>query len=179
MTGDWIAGAAAENARYPRATLHFDDGSKVVLDDPRALSSIVLVPAGTDSTNGIGPDADDSSITAEWLHERFQRRRIPVKVALLDQAILSGIGNIYASESLWSARIDPRRAANDLMLKEVRRLLSEIRRVLARAAGSRYDGDGRFNIYDRERMKCRRCKGTVERIAQAGRSTYFCPKCQA
>jgi formamidopyrimidine-DNA glycosylase len=99
-------------------------------------------------------------------------------VALLDQAILSGIGNIYASESLWSSRIDPRRPANDLSPKEVRRLLTDIRRVLARASGAGYDGDSRFNVYDRAGMKCRRCKSTIKRIPQAGRSTYFCAACQ-
>ena len=91
---------------------------------------------------------------------------------------MSGIGNIYASESLWSSRIDPRLAATDLSITEVRRQLKSIRQVLERASGSRYDGNGRFDVYDREGRKCRRCKGTVERIVQAQRSTYFCPKCQ-
>lgn len=178
MTGDWVAGPDAESARYARATIRLDDGSKVVLDDPRALSSIVLVRAGGDSIAGLGPDADDPAITSTWLHERLEKRRVSIKVALLDQAIVSGIGNIYASESLWSSRIDPRRPASDLSLKETSTLLTSIRKVLARAGGSRYDGDGRFNVYDREGMKCRRCKGTIKRIPQAGRSTYFCPKCQ-
>jgi formamidopyrimidine-DNA glycosylase len=150
----------------------------VVLDDPRALSSIVLVPAGEDSVRDLGPDADDRAVSAGWLIERLARRRVSIKVALLDQSILSGMGNIYASESLWSGRRDPRRPANDRDAKEVRRLLGEIRKVLERASGARYEGDGRFNVYDREGMKCRRCKGTIKRIPQAGRSTYFCPKCQ-
>ena len=178
MTGDWVVGPEALSARYPRATIRLDDGSIVVLDDPRALSSIVLVPAGIDSIAGVGPDADDPTLTVEWLHERFERRRVPIKVALLDQGIVAGIGNIYASESLWSARIDPRRSANELSLTETRRLLSDIRKVLERANGARYDGDGRFNVYDREGLKCRRCKRVIERIPQGGRSTYFCPKCQ-
>ena len=178
MTGDWAAGEAAEAARYPRATIHLDDGSRIVLDDPRALSSIELIPAGVDSVEGLGPDADDPSVTAEWLHARFHKRRVPIKVALLDQRILSGIGNIYASESLWSSRIDPRRPAKDLSTKEVRRLLADIRKVLERASGGRYDSDGRFDVYDREGLRCRRCAGTIERITQAQRSTYFCPKCQ-
>ena len=178
MTGDWVAGPDAGTARYPRATLYLDDGSRVVLDDPRALSSIVLIPAGEDSVSGLGPDADDPSVTPELLMERLARRRVAIKVALLDQKILSGIGNIYASESLWSSRIDPRRPAGDLEPNEVRRLLADIRKVLKRASGSRYEGDGRFQVYDREGMKCRRCKGIIKRIPQAGRSTYFCPQCQ-
>jgi formamidopyrimidine-DNA glycosylase len=178
MTGDWLAGPDAASARYPRATIRLDDGSKVVLDDPRALSSIVLVSRGSDPMAGVGPDADDPTLTGSWLLERFRNRRIPVKVALLDQSIMSGIGNIYASESLWSSRIDPRRPASRLSPGEVRRLLTAIRKVLERASGSRYDGDRRFNVYDREGMKCRRCGGTIERIAQSARSTYFCPECQ-
>ena len=178
MTGDWAVGSQAQSARYPRATIHFDDGSKVVLDDPRALSSIVVVKAGDDSIAGLGPDADSLEVTAERFSTLLQRRRTPIKVALLDQRILSGIGNIYASESLWASRIDPRRPANDLTRAEVGRLLKDIRKVLKKATGSRYEGDGRFNVYDRAGMKCRRCKATIERISQAGRSTYFCPGCQ-
>jgi formamidopyrimidine-DNA glycosylase len=178
MTGDWVAGPEADAARYPRATIRLDDGSKIVLDDPRALSSVVLVPAGADAVEGVGPDADDPTVAPEWLREHFARRRVAIKVALLDQGIVSGIGNIYASESLWLSRIDPRRPANELTAPEVRRLLLDIRKVLERAGGSRYDGDGRFNVYDREGLKCRRCRGVIERVTQAQRSTYFCPKCQ-
>jgi formamidopyrimidine-DNA glycosylase len=178
MTGDWAVGSGAEAARYPRATIRLDDGTMVVLDDPRALSSVVLVKAGHDPIAGLGPDADDPAVTADHLFALLQKRRAPIKVALLDQRILSGIGNIYASESLWASRIDPRRPTNDLTQTEVRRLLKDIRKVLAKASGSRYDDDGRFEVYDREGEKCRRCKSPIERIPQAGRSTYFCPICQ-
>jgi formamidopyrimidine-DNA glycosylase len=178
MSGDWAVGADAASARYARATIHLDDGSAVVLDDPRALSSVVLVPAGEDSIAGLGPDADDPSVSAEWLGHRLAKRRAPIKVVLLDQGVLSGIGNIYASEALWSSRIDPRRLANDLTSAEVRRLLSSVRKVLKKASGARYAEGGRFDAYDREGKKCRRCGSEIERIPQAGRSTYFCPNCQ-
>jgi formamidopyrimidine-DNA glycosylase len=178
MSGDWAIGPDADGAAYPRATVVFEDGSRVVLNDPRALSSIVLVPAGHDPVGGLGPDADDSSLTAEWLREGFATRRGPVKVILLDQSVISGIGNIYASESLWRARVDPRRAANELTAVEVRRLLRAIQSVLKKASGARYDGDGRFEVYDREGKGCRRCGSSIHRIVQAGRSTYLCPGCQ-
>jgi formamidopyrimidine-DNA glycosylase len=179
MTGDWVAGPAAAKARYPRATLRLDDDSIVVLDDPRALSSIVLVKAGEDSIASLGPDADDAGVSVAFLSERLGKRRIAIKVALLDQKIVSGIGNIYASESLWASRIDPRRPANSLSTSEVTRLLKAIKNVLAKASGSRYEGDGRFQVYDREGMQCKRCKRKISRIPQAGRSTYFCPGCQS
>jgi formamidopyrimidine-DNA glycosylase len=179
MTGDWKTGREAEGARYPRATIRLDDASVVVLDDPRALSTIVLVAAGVDPTQGLGPDADDPSLDAAWLAGRLSARRAPIKVALLDQRILSGIGNIYAAEALWRARIDPRRAAGSLRSLEVKALLKSIRAVLRRASGTRYaDGGGRFDVYDREDEPCRRCGTKIVRITQAGRSTYACPKCQ-
>jgi formamidopyrimidine-DNA glycosylase len=179
MSGEWKAGEDAASARYARATLVFDDGSRVVLNDPRALSSIELVAANDDSVAGLGPEADDATIDASWFAERLAKRRTPIKVALLDQALLSGIGNIYASESLWHSRIDPRQPANALTKVELRRLLKSIRAVLKKASGSRYDGDGRFEVYDRAGLKCRRCKSIIQRIPQAGRSTYFCPNCQS
>ena len=178
MSGDWKAGRDAAAARYPRAAIVFDDGTSVVLDDPRALSSIELVAATDDSVAGLGPEADDPTIEVSWFASRLAKRRTAIKVVLLDQKVLSGIGNIYASESLWHSRIDPRRPANALTTVELRRLLKSIRAVLKKASGSRYDGDGRFEVYDRAGRKCRRCRSTIERIPQAGRSTYFCPACQ-
>jgi formamidopyrimidine-DNA glycosylase len=179
MTGDWAMGAAAANARYPRATLRLADGSCVVLDDPRALSTIDLHEPGVDPTLGIGPDADDPSLESEWLAERFAIRRVAIKVALLDQRVMSGIGNIYAAEALWRARIDPRRPAKSLNRRDVAKLLSSIRAVLRRASGARYaDGASRFDVYDRAGKPCRRCKTTIERVVQSARSTCFCPRCQ-
>jgi formamidopyrimidine-DNA glycosylase len=179
MTGDWVTGAAAAQARFPRATLTLDDGSRVVLDDPRALSTIELDEAGVDPTPGIGPDADDPSLDTAWLAERLATRRVPIKVALLDQKILAGIGNIYAAEALWRARLDPRLLAKSLDHRSVAKLLRSIRAVLQRAAGTRYtDGGGRFAVYDRAGKPCRRCRTKIKRITQAARSTYFCPKCQ-
>jgi formamidopyrimidine-DNA glycosylase len=179
MTGDWMSGAAATRSRYPRATITLDDGTIVVLDDPRALSTLAIDAAGIDSLADIGPDADDPTLTAAWLAGRLWSRRVAIKVVLLDQAVMSGIGNIYAAESLWRARIDPRRPAGSLTGKEVGVLLRSIRAVLRRATGARYtDRGARFDVYDREGKRCRRCGETIERIVQAGRSTYFCANCQ-
>jgi len=179
MTGDWAVGPAASAARYPRATLRLDDGSCVVLDDPRALSSIELTEAGVDPVPGIGPDADDPSLTAAWLAARLATRRVAIKVTLLDQRVMAGIGNIYAAEALWRARIDPRRSAKSLRSRELSTLLSSIRAVLRRASGARYaDTGARFAVYGRAGKPCRRCNTRVDRLVQSARSTYFCPGCQ-
>ena len=179
MTGDWATGPAASKARYPRATLTLDDGSSIVLDDPRALSTIQITTAGTDPTAGVGPDADDPSLSVAWLAERLGRRRVAIKVVLLDQAVVAGIGNIYAAEVLWRARVGPRRLASSLDRRVIRKLLAAIRAVLREASGTRYtDGGGRFDVYDRAGKPCCRCATKIERILQSGRSTYLCPRCQ-
>jgi formamidopyrimidine-DNA glycosylase len=176
MTGDWTFDGAV--VQYPRARLRLDDGSSVVLDDRRALSTIELRVAGVDPIPDLGPDADDPSITPAWLSQRLAERRVAIKVLLLDQKVLAGIGNIYAAEVLWRARIDPRRVAKSLRRGEVARLLSAIRVVLQRASGAGYAAGGRFKVYDRAGLSCSRCRKTIGRITQAGRSTYWCSGCQ-
>jgi Formamidopyrimidine-DNA glycosylase len=158
----------------------FDDGSRVVLDDPRALSTIDLHPAGTSIDLGLGPEPSDPLLTSASLLETLSKRRGPIKPALLDQRLIAGLGNIYAAEALWHARISPTAAANTLTRKQVGSLLAAIRRVIDRATGARYTDSSvnRLAVYDREGKPCRRCRTPVERITQAGRSTYYCPHCQ-
>jgi formamidopyrimidine-DNA glycosylase len=90
------------------------------------------------------------------------------------------LGNIYAAEALWRARLSPFHRADALKEKEVRALRSAIAAVITRATGARYTDDDTVNldVYDREGLPCRRCRTLIERAVQAGRSTYFCPKCQ-
>jgi formamidopyrimidine-DNA glycosylase len=134
----------------------------------------------------MGPDALDPALTSTSLGRSLVRRRIPIKVALLDQAVVAGVGNIYASEALWRARIDPRRSSNELSTTALRKLLTAVRATLRAALkyqeryyGSDADRPGRFNVYDREGEPCRICRSKIRRITQAGRSTYFCPRCQS
>jgi len=181
MTGDWAIGAsAAPLPRFARAVVDFTDGSRVVLDDPRALSTVDVHPAGAPPDLALGPEPHDESLTPDSFGDVLARRRGPIKPVLLDQRVIAGIGNIYAAESLWQARIGPRRAANSLDANERRVLLRAIRDVIDRATGARYRdaADGRFSVYDHEGDPCRRCRTPIERIVQAGRSTYFCPRCQ-
>ena len=181
MNGDWmIAETAAELPRFARAVLDFEDGSSLVFVDSRALGTLDVHPAGAELDLGLGPDAADPDWTAEQLAHALAPRRGPIKPALLDQRLVAGLGNIYAAESLWRARINPLMACNALTLTQVSALRKAIEHVLTRATGSRYTDDDTvtLDVYDREGLPCRRCKTVIERVVQAGRSTYFCPHCQ-
>lgn len=181
MTGDWEVGRDSDPLpRFARAAISFDDGSRVVLDDPRMLSTLDVHPRGAPLDLGLGPEPSDPALTPASLHAVLARRRAPIKPVLLDQRVIAGLGNIYAAEALWHARIAPTRRASDLSLDEVRALLAAIRKVIAAATGARYtdDSTARLAVYDREGKSCRRCRTPVARITQAGRSTYCCPRCQ-
>ena len=181
MTGDWhVDRVGDELPRFARATIAFDDDSRVVLDDPRALSTLDVHPANAPLDLGLGPEPSDPALTAASLHEVLARKRGPIKPVLLDQRVIAGLGNIYAAESLWHARISPSAPASSLTLAQVTALLRAIRRVIERATGARYTDDSvsRLAVYDREDNPCRRCRTPIERIVQAGRSTYYCPTCQ-
>lgn len=141
----------------------------------------------------LGPDA--LTLDARGLRARLEARRTPIKVALLDQSALAGVGNLYASEILHVARIDPRQRCDTLTAPQWRRLATSLRAVLEEAIC--YEGstlaDGtyrtvlnnpggyqnRHRVYDRAGQPCPTCrKSTVRRLVQAQRSTFFCPRCQ-
>jgi formamidopyrimidine-DNA glycosylase len=182
MTGDWYYDATdAPLPRFARATIAFTDGSRVVLDDPRALSTIAVHATDPGPALQLGPEPEDAALTVDVFAAALARRRGPIKTVLLDQRVIAGLGNIYAAEALWRARISPRAIASRLSKLRVATLLSAIRRVIAAAHGARYGerSGSRFEVYDREGKPCRRCRAAVARIVQAGRSTYYCPRCQA
>jgi formamidopyrimidine-DNA glycosylase len=186
MSGDWSVGAVDhEPARHARAMIDLTDGTRIALVDPRALATLELsTPTALDT---IGIDAIDARFTPEVLAAGLARKRSAIKPALLDQRVVAGLGNIYAAEALWRARISPGAPADRLSAERVRRLHRAIRETLARArrSGARYratvageERPGRFEVYDREGEPCRRCGAPIRRSVQAGRSTYYCPVCQ-
>jgi formamidopyrimidine-DNA glycosylase len=166
----------------------------VVLNDPRRFGSVDLV--ATDELDdwpafrALGPEPT-GEVSGRWLREKFAGRTAPVKAMLMDQRIIAGLGNIYACEALYRARIDPRKAAGRISRAKLDGLAAAIPAVLDEAisaGGSSLrnyaspDGElgyfsARFQVYDREGQPCG-CGGTVKRIVQGGRSTFFCPKCQ-
>ncbi len=182
MNGDWDIGRTADpEPRFARATIDLDDGTRIALVDSRALSVVVLRARGDDSLDTLGPEPGDASFTAATLGAALARKRGPIKPALLDQRVVAGLGNIYAAESLWHAGISPRAPAARLSAARRARLVTAIRLVLELRPAARYTDDvgpSRWNVYDREGQPCRRCAGTIRRIVQAARSTYYCPRCQ-
>lgn len=186
---------ALEDDPHRRAVVRLDDGSDVAYRDMRRFGTWLLLEpdelAGYLSAR-LGDEPFARTFTAKALGKRLSGRRAPIKAALLDQRALAGMGNIYADEALWWARIHPLRAAGSLDKEEVRRLHRGIRRALevgiARqgATLSTYrTPDGRpgrmqheFRVYGREAEPCERCGTPIEKIRAAGRGTWYCPSCQ-
>jgi len=184
MNGDWEVGTVEEPLdRFARAAIDLTDGTRISLVDRRALSSITLDKKGESSLPRLGREASDAALDADYLIDVLRRKKIAIKPALMDQSVIAGLGNIYAAEALWEAKIDPRCPAAEVSRTKLETLVEAIRVVLSpknRRPGRYTDKQGveRFAVYDREGEECRRGDGVIERIVQAGRSTYFCPNCQ-
>ncbi len=194
MTGKWLRRRAADPpTRFSRARFHLDDGAVLHFDDMRLFGRLRVVPgarfAQVAEVAALGPDPLERGVDPARLAEALARSRLPVKVRMLDQAILPGVGNIQASEALFRARIDPRRKARTLTSREVKALaaavLDSIRESIAQQEGPEITyveepgSKNPFRVYGREGERCPRCrKETIRRIIQAQRSTYFCPRCQ-
>jgi formamidopyrimidine-DNA glycosylase len=183
MTGDWESGRTDEPLpRFARAVLELHDGTRVVLVDPRALATLHIEEKGSDTLGALGPEPTDPAFDLAYLRAALARRRGAIKPALLDQRLVAGLGNIYAAEALWYARISPRAAASSLSPVRQAALRRAILQVLARAPAARYTvadtSRRRWRVYDREGKPCSRCRTPIARIVQSGRSTYFCPSCQ-
>src|SRR5688572_26658919 len=136
MTGDWLLDSSDGSVpRFARVVIGLDDGVRISLVDPRALSTVRVVRRDGRGIPELGPDAADPTVSVDTFGAALERRRVAIKVALLDQRVLAGVGNIYAAEALWLARIDPRAPASSLSRARRARLLDAIRGVLEEAAG--------------------------------------------
>ncbi len=184
LNGDWLLSRTNESPdRFTRVMIDLTDGTRIELHDPRALSAMSFHAAGEDPLPRLGMEANDAGLDAEYLAKALHTRRGPIKPALMDQKVIAGLGNIYAAEALWRAKISPRAQASSVSKSRLSRLVETIRDVLSgenRPPGRYTDKRNRhrFGVYDREGEECLVCGTTVKRIVQAGRSTYYCPKCQ-
>lgn len=195
MSGAWRIDPL-ELGKHDHLLIETDEGRRLHLRDPRRFGSVDLVAtdelAAWPAFKALGPEPLDGNINGKWLRERFAGRSAAVKLLLLDQKIVAGLGNIYACEALYRARIAPRRAAGKVSRARLDALAQAIPEVLSdaiKAGGSTLkdfaapDGElgyfsKQFDVYDREGEPCRACEGKVKRIVQGGRSTFFCPACQ-
>ncbi len=191
-TADWVRDLPG---KHTRVILEFSGNSKLYFNDMRVFGWIRVLDDEQvlDEFNQYGPDVIDESFTARYLQQKLANRTIAIKDAIMINQIVGGIGNIYASEALFEAGIDPRRPAKSLNLDELRRLVTASKQVIragVRAGGTTFDGqyvdvDGlagsyqnQLKVYGREGKPCVECQGKVKKIKIGQRGTYFCPHCQ-
>ncbi len=180
--------------RHDHVVFETDEGTRITLNDARRFGMVDLIRGSSPLLDVLGPEPLEDDFTGAVLAAAFEGRRAPVKAALLDQGVVAGLGNIYVSESLHRAGIDPRRAAGRIGRARLDALVGHIRDVLSEAiaAGGSSLRDHRqatgelgyfqhsFRVYDREGAPCPRpgCTGSIHRIVQSGRSSFWCPSCQ-
>ena len=185
-------------AKHDHVVLDMEGGARVTFNDARRFGAMDLMATDTAEAHWllreIGPEPLGNEFSEDYLVGRLKGRATPIKAALLDQRNVAGLGNIYVCEVLHRARVDPRRKAGQIAAARVAGLVPVIREVLGEAieaGGSSLrdyrQADGElgyfqhtFRVYDREAAPCPTpgCAGTVTRIVQSGRSTFFCPRCQ-
>ncbi|HKD46797.1 MAG TPA: bifunctional DNA-formamidopyrimidine glycosylase/DNA-(apurinic or apyrimidinic site) lyase [Rhizomicrobium sp.] len=201
--GDYVYNPAPPDAghgKHDHVVIETDAPAKIVFNDHRRFGLMVLVP--TDALDrdklfkDIGIEPLSKKFDARFLGSALEGKKTSIKAALLDQRIVAGLGNIYVCEALFLARISPKKLAGAVKKEEIAALVKAIKSVLkdaiaaggstlrdhAQATGDPGAFQHHFRVYDREGKPCRntetKCRGTIKRIAQGGRSTFYCPSCQ-
>jgi len=194
MTGKWVRrGPDDPRPGHTRARLALRGDGIVYYDDQRLFGRLAIHPAHAllelPEVRALGPDPLVDGVDPKRLHERLQRTSRSVKVAIMDQAVIAGIGNIQATEALFRARIHPARVASTLSPAEVRALAKGIEDSIADTLRQAGDGDdityveepgaaNPFVVYGRKGKPCPRCRTLIETIVLGGRTSAFCPHCQ-
>jgi formamidopyrimidine-DNA glycosylase len=192
MTGNlYMAPDARLRTAACRAYLELDSGKSVFFDDPRALGRIKFLSATEvdELLAGIGAEPLSSAFTAQAFIDVASRSRQPAKLFLMDQRHVAGLGNIYAAEALYEARVNPRKPIGKLSRRKLEGLHCAIVAVLSDAVKSacagysnpQHTGEAEWYpvaVYGREGEPCGKCGRLVRRASQGGRSTYYCPGCQ-
>lgn len=193
-----VAPADAGTGKHDHVVMETDAPARIVFTDHRRFGLMTLVP--TDKLDndplfkGLGIEPLSAGFDAAYFDRVLKGKKTPIKSALLDQRVVAGVGNIYACEALFRAHISPKRKASTIPGKRSAPLVDAIKTVLkeaikaggsslrdfAKADGALGEFQHHFAVYDREGARCpdKDCNGTIKRIVQAGRSTFYCPKCQ-
>jgi formamidopyrimidine-DNA glycosylase len=184
--------------KHDHVVLDMDNGARITFNDPRRFGAMDLLDTALGDSHKllaeIGPEPLGNDFHEEYLVARLSGRKTPIKSALLDQKTVAGLGNIYVCEALYRAKISPKRHVNNISENRIRTLVPIIRTVLEeaiQAGGSSLrdfrQADGElgyfqhsFDVYGREGEACRTegCTGTISRITQSGRSSFYCAQCQ-
>lgn len=185
-----------EKGKHERVIFTFNDDTTLRYSDTRKFGRMNLILKddleNTECIKKQGLEPGDKDLTADYLLEKFKNKHIPIKTALLDQTIISGLGNIYANEVLFYARVNPLKSACMLTKRECERIVEGAKEIIEeairmggttiRSYTSSLGVTGRFQqnlkVHKREGEKCLVCGNIIQNIKVGGRSTYFCPKCQ-
>jgi formamidopyrimidine-DNA glycosylase len=190
MTGSLLINPSDD--KFARAIFQLDNGSSMYFRDPRKFGKMWLAKDESAVAEKLGPEPLEEGFSVQTLTGILLNRKAPVKPVLLDQSIIAGIGNMYADESLYEAKIHPERPSCSLTEAEIKKLYNAIRRVLRAAIknkgasvrnyirpnGNIGKAHDEFRVAHGTGKNCPRCGTAIERIVVRGRGTYFCPKCQ-
>ena len=187
----------AGNGKHDHVVFETDAPARIIFNDHRRFGLMTLVDTKKLKDDklfkDIGIEPLSKGFNTAYLARTLQGKKTPMKSALLDQRVVAGLGNIYVCEALFRAGISPKRVAGSLKRERIAPLVTAIKKVLkdaiaaggstlrdhAQATGDPGNFQHHFLVYDREGLKCKnKCPGTVKRIVQSGRSTFYCPKCQ-
>lgn len=199
--GNYVYDMAPDGAgtgKHDHVVFETDAPARIVFNDHRRFGLMALVDTKTLEDDklfrNVGVEPLSDAFDAAYLAKALEGKKTPIKSALLDQRLIAGLGNIYVSEALFRSHISPKRLAGSIKRERIAPLVTAIKKVLkdaiakggstlrdhAQATGDPGNFQHHFLVYDREGLPCTLdCKGTVKRIVQAGRSTFYCPKCQS
>ncbi len=185
-------------AKHDHFDIHFTDGQVLRLRDPRRFGAVLWVDAHESITEhalikALGPEPLEAGFTGEYLYQQLRNKSTAIKIAIMDSHLVVGVGNIYASESLFRARVNPKTPANKVSKAKCERLVAEIKATLAaaiEAGGSSlrdfFGADGNpgyfqqtYFVYGRTDEPCRECGAPISQIKQGQRSTFYCAECQS
>ena len=187
-----ISRDSSEPPKYTRAIIHLDKGTNIFFRDPRKFGAMWLVKDKMTVVGRLGPEPLEDDFTPQVLAQRLKNRTAPIKALLYDQSFIAGIGNMYADEALFAARIHPLRPGGSLPQNEIERLHTAIKQVLWSAIGNKgasvntYFRPGgelgtahfQFKVAHGRGKTCPNCGTAIQRITVRNRGTYFCPRCQ-
>lgn len=195
MTGTWRVAPPGDERLHDHVYLHFSGNLRLAYRDPRRLGLLDFIQQPINShkkIESLGPEPFSDEFCVDTLWRQFKSKSVPIKVAIMDQKIVVGVGNIYASEALFSAKIKPTLAANRVSRLRLGILIAEIRDILAKAiemggstisdfeetSGETGYFQNSFKVYGREGEPCLDCRSPIKLQVMGGRSTFWCSKCQ-